>query len=131
MPLHTSSVTQSCPTLFNPMFCSSPVCGISQARILEWGAFPTPEDLLNPGIELTFPAFTGGSLTTSTTWEAQCPSRKPLKHSPEAPLPRGFHLLSWALGSSQVSTHISPTSQVFVIVIHTKIITENFPEDIY
>ena len=36
-----SSVAQSCPTLCNPMDCSLPgssVCGISQARILEWVA---------------------------------------------------------------------------------------------
>ena len=34
------SVTQSCPTLCSPMDCSplgSPVHGISQARVLEWG----------------------------------------------------------------------------------------------
>ena len=36
-----SEVTQSCPTLSNPMDCSPPgssVRGIFQARILEWGA---------------------------------------------------------------------------------------------
>ena len=36
-----SEVTQSCPTLRNPMDCSLPgssVHGISQARVLEWGA---------------------------------------------------------------------------------------------
>ena len=36
-----SEVTQSCPTLSNPMDCSlpgSPVHGIFQARVLEWGA---------------------------------------------------------------------------------------------
>ena len=36
-----SEVTQSCPTLHNPMDCSLPgssVHGIFQARILEWGA---------------------------------------------------------------------------------------------
>ena len=31
-------VAQSCPTLCNPMDCT--VCGIFQARILEWVAFP-------------------------------------------------------------------------------------------
>ena len=30
--------------------------GISQARILEWVAFPSPEDLPNPGIEHGSPA---------------------------------------------------------------------------
>ena len=36
-----SEVAQSCPTLSNPMDCSIPgssVHGISQARVLEWGA---------------------------------------------------------------------------------------------
>ena len=36
-----SEVTQSCPTLSDPMVCSlpgSPIHGIFQARILEWGA---------------------------------------------------------------------------------------------
>ena len=36
-----SEVTQSCPTLRDPMDCSLPgssAHGISQARILEWGA---------------------------------------------------------------------------------------------
>ena len=36
-----SEVSQSCPTLSNPMDCSPPgssIHGISQARVLEWGA---------------------------------------------------------------------------------------------
>ena len=36
-----SEVTQSCPTLSDPMDCSPPgssVHGIFQARLLEWGA---------------------------------------------------------------------------------------------
>ena len=36
-----SEVSQLCPTLHNPMDCSLPgysVHGISQARVLEWGA---------------------------------------------------------------------------------------------
>ena len=36
-----SEVTQSCPTLSDPMDCSQPsssVHGIFQARVLEWGA---------------------------------------------------------------------------------------------
>ena len=36
-----SEVAQSCPTLSDPMDCSLPgssVCGIVQARVLEWGA---------------------------------------------------------------------------------------------
>ena len=38
---HESELAQSCPTLGDPMDCSSPgssVHGIFQARVLEWGA---------------------------------------------------------------------------------------------
>ena len=41
-----SEVTQSCPTLSDPMDCSppgSPVPGIFQARVLEWVPLPSPE----------------------------------------------------------------------------------------
>ena len=47
-------VTQSCLTLCDPMDYSLPsssVHGILQARIQEWVAFPSPEDLPYPGIE--------------------------------------------------------------------------------
>ena len=47
-------VSQSCPTLCNPMDHSLPVSsvhGILQARILEWVAVLFSEDLPNPGIE--------------------------------------------------------------------------------
>ena len=46
-------VTQSCPTLCDPM--DHTVHGILQTRILEWGAFSSPGDLPNPGIEPMFP----------------------------------------------------------------------------
>ena len=49
-----SEVAQSCPTLRDPMDCSPPgssIHGIFQARVLEWGALPspvTPQVLVNP-----------------------------------------------------------------------------------
>ena len=46
------SVTQSCPTLCDPMDCRLPgssVHGNFQARILEWAAFPSWGDLTDPG----------------------------------------------------------------------------------
>ena len=49
---------QSCPTLYDPLNCSSPgssVHGIFQPRILEWAAIPPPEDLPDPGIERATP----------------------------------------------------------------------------
>ena len=52
------------------MDCSLPgssTLGISQAGILEWSGlpFPSPEDLLNPGIEPASPASQVGSLPPS------------------------------------------------------------------
>ena len=53
-------VTQSCPTLCDPMDYT--FHGILQARILEWVAFPFPGDLPNPGIEPTSPALQADAL---------------------------------------------------------------------
>ena len=42
-----SEVAQSCPTLRDPMDCSPPgslAHGISQARVLEWGAIAFSEE---------------------------------------------------------------------------------------
>ena len=53
-------ISQLCPALCNPMDCSLPgssVCGILQARILTWVAFPSPGDLPNPGIQLGSPTY--------------------------------------------------------------------------
>ena len=62
----------NCVRLCDPM--SSPlgssIHGISQARILEWVAFPSPGDLPNPGIKPMSPALAGGFFTTE-------PCRKP------------------------------------------------------
>ena len=40
-----------CPTLCDPMDCSSSVHGIFQERILKWVAISSSRDLLNPVIE--------------------------------------------------------------------------------
>jgi len=45
-PMHESEVAQACPTPSDPMDCSlpgSPVHGIFQARVLEWGAIAFSE----------------------------------------------------------------------------------------
>ena len=55
-------VAQSFPTLCHPMDCT--VHGILQARILEWVAFPSPGDLLNPAIEPRSPTLQADSLPT-------------------------------------------------------------------
>ena len=58
-------VTQSCPTLCDPMDCSLPgssVHGILQARILEWVVIPFSRDLSYRGIEPRSPALQADSL---------------------------------------------------------------------
>ena len=47
---------------YNPP--GSTVPGISQARILEWAAFPPPGDLPNPGIKPASPEVAGGFVAT-------------------------------------------------------------------
>ena len=67
MQLTSVLVTQSCPTLGNPMDCSLPgssVLGIFQARILEWVAMSPPGNLPHPGIEPGFTALQVDSLPT-------------------------------------------------------------------
>ena len=52
---HESEVTQSCPTLSNPLDCSLPgssVHGIFQARILEWGAIDFSSATYNRLVEV-------------------------------------------------------------------------------
>ena len=64
-------VAQSCPTLCDPMDCSPPgssVHGILQARILEWVAISSSQDLPDPGKEYappTSPALQEDSLLLS------------------------------------------------------------------
>ena len=60
-------VVQSCPSLCDPMSYSLPgfsVHGIFQARIMEWVAIPSPEDLPDPGIKPSSPALAGGFFAT-------------------------------------------------------------------
>ena len=54
-------------TFVTPMDCSLPgssVRGILQARILEWVAVSSPEDLRDSGIETESPVLTGKFFTT-------------------------------------------------------------------
>ena len=66
------SVTQSCLTLCDPMDCRPPgssVHGILQARILEWVPFPSPGDLLKPGVKHGSPTLQADSLPTEPPGE--------------------------------------------------------------
>ena len=76
-------VSQSCLTLCNTMdFVArqAPLSlGFSRKEYWSGLPFPSPDDLLYPGIELMSlmsPALSGGFFTTSTTWEAPIPSTK-------------------------------------------------------
>ena len=53
--------------LYSPL--GSSVHGIFQARILDWVAFPSPENLPNPGTEHVSPALAGGFFTTEPSGE--------------------------------------------------------------
>ena len=58
-------VTQSCPTLCEPIDCNPPgssIHGILQARILEWVAIPSLGDFPDPGMEHSSPGLQGDSL---------------------------------------------------------------------
>ena len=62
-----SKVTQSCPSLCDPVDCSPPgssVHGILQARILEWVAISFSRESSQPGIEPTSPAMQADTLTS-------------------------------------------------------------------
>ena len=52
-----SEVTQSCPTLSDPMDCSLPgssIHGIFQARVLEWGAIDFSKGFIGNGKDFSF-----------------------------------------------------------------------------
>ena len=60
-----TEVTQSCPTLSDPMDYSLPgssIHGIFQARILEWGAISFSRGSSDPGIEPRSPALQADAL---------------------------------------------------------------------
>ena len=66
-------VTQSCPTLCDPVDCSLPgssVHGIFQARVLEWVAIPFPRGSSQPRDRTLVSCITGRFFTIQATWEA-------------------------------------------------------------
>ena len=71
-----AKVTQSCPTLWDPMDCSLPglswiVHGILQARILDWLAVPFSRGSSQPRDWTQASHFAGGFFTGWATREAQ------------------------------------------------------------
>ena len=68
-----AKLCQSCLTLCDPMDSSPPgssVCGILQARILEWVAMPSSREFSLPRDQTCISCTDGGYFTTSVTWEA-------------------------------------------------------------
>ena len=66
-PAYVCSVTQSCPTLCNPMDCSLPgssVHGILQVRILEWVDISCSRIFLTQGCKPVPPALASGCFIT-------------------------------------------------------------------
>ena len=70
---HTPSTPHTPPPYHYGLYSAgSSVHGILQARILEWVAFPSPEDLPDPGVKtvsLMFPALAVMFFTSVTIWE--------------------------------------------------------------
>ena len=103
-----AKLLQSCPTLCYLTDCGPPgssVHGILQARILEWGAFPPPGHLPDPGIEpvsLCLLCWQVGSLPPAGIFSATCMDFLPML------LP---DLYSGAVFSPEPSPHLwlSPT----------------------
>ena len=68
-----SEVAQLCPTLCDPVDCSPPgssVHGILQQEFWSWLPFPSPGDLLHPGIEPRSPTLQADALTSEPSGEA-------------------------------------------------------------
>ena len=87
-------VTQSCPTLCDPMGCSPPsssVHGILQARLLEWLSFSSKGALPNSGIKPRSPTFQADSLQSE-------PPEKPQKCRHTSVL---FHGRVWFIYSTK------------------------------
>ena len=61
-----SEVAQSCPTLCDPMDCSLPdssICGIFQARVLEWAAISFSRGSSRPRDRIQVPQIVGQCFT--------------------------------------------------------------------
>ena len=120
---------QSCPTLCDPMECSPPgfsVLGISQARILEWGAISSSRGSSRPRDRTCVscsPALQAGSLPIEPSgkpqgffWgEPDFPRPGPSVYSPFQPCPPGppvpTPLLLGPGGRPCLPLHITETSQ--------------------
>ena len=126
MSLHAHVDVQSCPTLCDPVDCSPPgpsVHGISQARILEWGAIPSSRGSTSPALAGRFFQFTSVQSLShvwlfGTPWTAArqaslsiTSSRSPLKlMSIESVMPSSHLILCRPL---HLPPSIFPSTEVF------------------
>ena len=104
-------VAQSSPTLCNTMDCSPPdssVHGFSQARILEWVAFPVSRGSSWPRIELRSPALQMDPL----------PSEPPGKSNPapnQSDFPKDVEVWTLTWMSTELGMHSShPWAELYV-----------------
>ena len=98
-----SEVAQSCPTLSDPMDCSLPgssVHGISQARVLEWGAV---------AFSITCEA---GGRRQQTHWE-----KEPIKEEERTTLAKTFFLLL-IFDSHEAQMLVLPIGSLFLNSVH-------------
>ena len=74
-----SEVTQSCPTLSDPVNCSLPgssIHGIFQARVLEWGAIAFSQEIIID-VDIASSMVITELHTLSRTWrQPKCPTIK-------------------------------------------------------
>ena len=92
-----------CLTLCDRMDSSPPgssIHGHFQARILDWVWFPSPGNLLGPGIKLVTPALTGG-------WSSTEPPGKPREDTIAA---AQFPCCVWLSVATWTVTHWAPLS---------------------
>ena len=85
-------VTQSCPTLCDPIDCSPPGSSarrIFQARLLEWVAIPFPRGSSRPGIEPRSP------ILWADSWPSKPPGKLPCREDWLELISR-FNLALWS-----------------------------------
>ena len=79
--IQKSIFAQSCPAPGNPVDCTPPgssVRGISQARMLEWGPFPSPGEIPDPEIEPGFPEMQADSFLSEPPGKRKCLGLNPI-----------------------------------------------------
>ena len=115
-------VTQLCPTLRDPMDCSPPgssVCGILQAKILEWVAMPFSRGFSPPSNQTQVSHIAGRFFTIWTTMEArEYWSGLPMPPSGDLPDP-GIKLESPALQADSLPPELPGKLLVFIGTSYT------------